>query len=130
MRAAQRDSGQAITTLKGNPDEQSDMQIARQVTHALNRHYPGHPWVISVQGGGLVLRHQMISLVAGAHLRREGFSYLMPRSKMGTAKQIEHSAVMAGGAMLELFRLPRSGDKGLLPQIPEDWKAKQTKGFA
>lgn len=124
------DGGLAIVVEPGDPDEQSDMAIARQIAHALNRHYPDHPFTVAVQGRGIVLRHMMISLVAGAFLRREGFSYLMPRDKMGTPKEIEHSAIMAGGNMLELFGLPRGRDTGQLPQIPADWKKKQQKDFA
>lgn len=127
---ARADSGLVITVEKGDPDEQSDMGIARQIAQALNKHYPGHEWSVSVQGRGIVLRHKMISVVAAAFLRREGFSYLMPRTKMGTPKEIEASAVSAGGHMLELFSLPRAADTGLLPIIPKDWKRKQQKDFA
>lgn len=127
--AHKRDGGLAIIVEEGDADEQSDMRIAQQVAHALNRHYPDHPWVVDVQGRGIVLRHLIISLVAGAFLRREGFSYLMPREKMGSPKEIEHSAVMAGGNMLELFGLPRGQDTGQLPVIPSDWKKGQQKAF-
>jgi hypothetical protein len=136
---SRNDSGLAITMEEGNADEQSDMAIARQVAHALNKHYPDYLWQISVQGRGLVLRNHSISMVAAAFLRREGFSYLMPREKMGTPKDIEESAVKAGGAMLELFSLPRGrapipdpdalAASGLVV-IPADWKQRQQKNFA
>ena len=125
-----RDSGHVLTTVRGNDDEQSDMDVARQVASALNRHYPGHPFVVDVQGRGLVLRHMEISILAGAVLRRQGFGFLMPRDKMGTPKEIEASAVRAGGAMLELFKLPRGQWNGALPQVPDDWKPGQQKAFA
>lgn len=127
---SQADSGHVITVEKGDPDEQSDMAIARQIAHALNKHYPGHPWTVHVQGRGIILRHTLISAVAGAFLRKEGFSYLMPRHKMGTPKEIETSAVNAGGSMLELFSLPRAADTGLLPLVPKHWVRKQQKDFA
>jgi hypothetical protein len=133
------DQGLAITMEEGNEDESSDMAIARQIAHALNKHYPDHLWHIHVQGRGIVLRHAAISAVAAAFLRREGFAYLMPRDKMGTPKEIEHSAIMAGGNMLELFSLPRGRapipdpDKlaasGLV-KIPKDWVKGQQKKFA
>lgn len=128
--ASKRDSGLALIIEAGDQDEQGDMAIARQVSHALNQHYPGHPWVVTVQGRGIVLRHQMISMVAGAFLRKEGFSFLMPRNKMGSPREITKSAVNAGGQMLELFGLPRGQDTGQLPEIPRDWRARQTRGFA
>jgi len=124
---------------EGTPEEQSDMAIAHQIARALNKHYPDYLWQISVQGGGLVLRNASISMVAAAFLRREGFAYLMPRDKMGTPKEIEESAVKAGGAMLELFSLPRGrapipdpdalAASGLV-KIPADWVKKQQRNFA
>jgi hypothetical protein len=136
---SRHDSGLAFTMEEGTPEESSDMAIAHQIAHALNKHYPDYLWQISVQGGGLVLRNASISMVAAAFLRREGFSYLMPREKMGTPKEIEDSAVRAGGAMLELFSLPRGkapipdpdalAASGLV-KIPADWVKKQQKNFA
>lgn len=136
---SRNDSGLAFTMEEGNAEESSDMAIARQIGHALNKHYPDYLWQISVQGGGLVLRNASISMVAAAFLRREGFAYLMPRNKMGTPKEIEESAVSAGGAMLELFSLPRGraplpdpdqlAASGLV-KIPKDWVKKQQRKFA
>lgn len=125
-----RDGGLALVINQGNDDEQGDMAIAQEVVHVLNRHYPGHPWQVDVQGRGIVVRHALISLIAGSYLRREGFSYLMPRERMGTPKKITKAAVWAGGSMLELFNLPRGADTGKLPEIPNDWKPKQAARFA
>lgn len=135
---SRHDSGLAFTMEEGNAEESSDMAIARQIGHALNKHYPDYLWQISVQGGGLVLRNHSISCVAAAFLRREGFAYLMPRDKMGTPKDIEESAIRAGGSMLELFSLPRGrapmpdpdalAASGLV-KIPRDWVQKQQRNF-
>lgn len=114
----------------GNPDEQTDMKRAEWVLAALNDHYPHHPWTVSVQGRGMILRHMMISAVAASALGREGFSYLLPRNKMGTPKEIAHSAMKAGGEMLELFGLRRGAADGTMPTVPKDWKSKQTRAFA
>ena len=139
MNRVRGDSGLAIIMEPGNPEEASDMAIAQQVAGALNRHYPDHLWHIAVQGGGLVLRHAAISMVASAYLRREGFAFLMPRDKMGTPSEIEASAVRAGGAMLELFGLPRGRAEYPTPedmvrngaiQIPAAWRPNQLKDFA
>lgn len=135
---ARGDSGLSIVMEGGNLQEQTDMAIAKQVSAALNRHYPDHLWIVSVQGGGLVLRHSAISMVAAAFLRREGFAYLMPREKMGTPKQIVTSAVAAGGSMLELFGIPRGKAEHPTPEmmvaaglvhVPKGWVAKMNKGF-
>jgi len=124
---------------EGHAEEQSDMAIAHQMAAALNRHYPDHLWHIGVQGGGLVLRHAAISMVAAAFLRREGFAYLMPRTKMGTPDEIVDSTVRAAGSMLELFGIPRGRAEYPTPEqmvaaglvkIPADWRPRQQKGFA
>ena len=125
-----RDSGLVITTVQGNPDEASDMEIAQRIAQTLNHHYPGHPFVVDVQGGGIVLRHMMITIVAESFLRRKGFGYLMPREKMGAPREIVKSAVEAGGNMLELFGLPRGPYTDQLPEIPKDWKQRQQRNFA
>lgn len=114
----------------GNPDEATDMERAEQVAYALNRHYPHHPWTVSVQGGGLIIRHLQISAVASAFLGREGFSFLMPRKKMGTPKEVATSAMRAGGAMLEMFNLKRGAADGTMPEIPKHWRAGQRRNFA
>lgn len=133
------DSGLIITMEDGDEDESSDMAIARQIAASLNRHYPDHLWHVSVQGRGIVLRHAAISMVTAAFLRREGFSFLMPREKMGTPKEIEESALKAGGAMLELFSIPRGRAEYPTPEemvihgvvvIPKDWRPRQQKDFA
>ena len=63
----------------------------------------------------------------------------MPRDKMGTPKQIEESAVAAGGHMLELFSIPRGKAEYPTPEemvihgcvvIPKAWRPKQQKDFA
>ncbi len=120
------DSGLVITTAKGTPEEASDMALARRCGAVLNQHYAGHPWVIDVQGGVIMVRHLELTLVAAAALRREGFGFMI---KPG-AKDIGKAAVEAGGAMLELFKLPRGPWTGQLPEVPEHWVPKMSKGFA
>jgi hypothetical protein len=118
-----------IVVEKGNPDEQTDMERAAWVLRTLNDHYPHHPWTVAVQGRGLIIRHLMISGVAAGFLKREGFSFLMPRDKMTTPKEVAESAMRAGGAMLELFGLRRGACDGTMPEIPKDWKARQQRKF-
>ncbi len=45
-----------IVIEKGDPDEQSDMEIAKWIGAALQRHYPDHPWVVCVQGKAIIVR--------------------------------------------------------------------------
>ena len=138
MRHHVLDSGLSIVTQVGDADEASDMAIAKAMASTLNRHYEHHPWLIDVQGRALILRHRVITRVADEFLKRQGFGYLMPEHKRGTPNEVMRSAVNAGGAMLELFGLPRGRNpypdegelyaSGLI-KIPRDWVKKQQKAF-
>lgn len=121
-----------IVTEAGDPDEQSDMAIAKQVGEALQRHYPNHPWVISVQGRALIVRHLAIAAEVAAKIHREGFGSVLPKDRLGTPKQIRRTAVKFGGELLEAFGLPRAGWDGRDPVCPAGWSRKtpfQAKGF-
>jgi hypothetical protein len=103
---------------KGDPDEQSDMAIAMQVGDALQRHYPDHPWVVSVQGKAIIIRHLAIAAEVAAKIHREGFGAVLPKDKLGTPKEITRSAVTFGGQLLEAFQLPRGKWDGRDPICP------------
>lgn len=102
----------------GDADEQSDMQIAMQVGDALNKHYPDHPWVISVQGRAIIIRHLAIAAEVAAKIHREGFGAVLPKDGLGTPKEITASAVSFGGQLLEAFQLPRGKWDGRDPVCP------------
>jgi len=121
-----------IVTEAGDPDEQSDMAIAKQVGDTLQRHYPNHPWVISVQGRALIVRHLAIAAEVAAKIHREGFGSVLPKDKLGTPKQIRRTAVKFGGELLEAFQLPRGKWDGRDPICPAGWTRQtpfQRKGF-
>jgi hypothetical protein len=102
----------------GDADEQSDMAIAMQVGDALNKHYPDHPWIVSVQGRAIIIRHMAIAAEVAARIHREGFASVLPRDKLGTPKEIVRSAVTFGGELLEAFQLPRGKWDGRDPVCP------------
>lgn len=138
VRLRQLESGLQVVTEQGDPEEQGDMAIAKDMGIALNRHYEHHPWVLDVQGGAIILRHRVITRVADEYLKRAGFGYLMPPQKRGTYHAQMSSAVNAGGAMLELFGLPRGRNpypdeeelyRSGLVKIPKDWVKKQQRAF-
>jgi hypothetical protein len=106
---------------KGDADESSDMAIAMQVGDALSKHYPLHPWIVSVQGRGLVIRHMAIAAEVAAKVHKEGFATLLPRDKLGTPKEITRTAVRFGGELLEAFQLPRGKWDGRDPICPPGW---------
>jgi hypothetical protein len=114
----------------GEPEESSYLALALEIARELDKHYPAHPWEVSFQGGALIVRHKTINAEAAAYLRREGFGMVLPKDKLDNPKEVVHSAIMAGGAMLELFGLKRGAWDGSDPKIPKDWRPRQEAGFA
>ena len=113
----------------GDADEASDMFLAQQVGEALNKAYPNHPWVIGFQGRGLVIRHLSIASEVARVIGREGFSSLLPREKLGTPKEVTHTAMEFGGQLLEAFGLPRGAWDGTLPVVPRAWVYRKEGAF-
>jgi hypothetical protein len=114
----------------GDEEEASYLDIAIEISKQLEKAYPNHPWEVSFQGGALIVRHKTINAEVAAFLKREGFGMVLPKDKLGSYREIVKSAIEAGGAMLELFKLPRGAWDGSDPAIPSDWKRKQETDFA
>ena len=115
---------------RGNPEESSYLQLAIEIWNQLEKAYPNHPWQVSFQGGAMIVRHAVINAEVSAHLKREGFGFLMPKDKLDNHKEVVRSCIQAGGAMLELFGMKRGKWEGEEPQIPGDWTPKQEKQFS
>lgn len=109
--------------------ELSDVDLAKQVGDALCRHYPDHPWIIGVQGGGLVVRHLAIASEVHRIIGKDGFGTLLPRDKMGTPTEVTKTAVRFGGELLEAFGLKRGKWDGTLPTVPRSWNRNKQQGF-
>lgn len=114
----------------GTPDESSYLQLALQIWQQLDKYYPNHPWIVSFQGGAMIVRHAVINAQVSSHLKREGFGFLMPKDKLDNHKEVVRSCIQAGGAMLELFGMRRGKWEGEDPVIPHDWKPKQERAFS
>lgn len=115
---------------RGDPEESSYLELALEIWKQLNKAYPNHPWLVSFQGGAMIVRHTVINAEVAAKLKRDGFGFLMPKERLGTPKEVTTSAIQAGGAMLELFGYRRGAWDGSDPVIPADWKPKQEANFA
>lgn len=115
----------------GEPEEKTLLSTAMEVWRQLNRHYPNHPWNVTFQGGALIVKHAVIDAAATAFLGRGGFGFLMPKEKVLSKRHrdLVQSAILAGGAMLELFGYRRAAWDGSEPTIPSDWKRKQQSNF-
>lgn len=114
----------------GDLEETTHLTLALEIAHQLEKAYPNHPWEVSFQGGAMIVRHKVINAEVAAYLKREGFGMLLSKDSLDNPKEVVHSAIMAGGAMLELFGYPRGAWDGADPVIPKDWKPKQQANFA
>lgn len=116
---------------RGDKDEATDLHKAQQIGETLMRHYPNHPWAISFQGRVMVIRHLAINDVVEREMGQQGFGFMLGPEKFDRAspQALAHSAVMAGGQMLEAFSLPRGPWDGRLPILPKGWQRKKQGGF-
>lgn len=113
----------------GTPEERSDQDLAIQIGHALNKHYPNHPWVVSFQGHALIIRHLAIAHAMFREIGRDGFGAVMDPTKLDTPTSVMKSAIEFGGMMLENFGLPRKAWDGRDPVIPARYRYKQDRSF-
>jgi hypothetical protein len=128
--ARERPIGTDLRVLEyGDEDELSDMELALEIGAVLQKAYPNHPWIVGFQGRGLVIRHLGIASEVARVIGREGFSTLLPREKLGTPKELRHSAMIFAGELLEAFGLPRSAWDGTPPVVPKSWTRRQQKDF-
>jgi hypothetical protein len=112
------------------PHEASYLALAKEILEQLEKHYPNHIWRVCCQGGALIVRHDLISAYAAEKLKREGFGFTLPRTASHSRRNAVKGAIEAGGAMLELFHLPRGAWNGDAPKAPPEWLPKQQAGFA
>lgn len=79
----------------------NDLLMAKEMAELLNKHYPGHMWAVSCDGGGTGfadVRNLSLSGTWGFRVKlRELFS----------ASDFRHRIVMAGGEILERYNLSR-----------------------
>lgn len=113
---------------KGTPEEKSEQELAVSIGQALNKFYPNHPWIVSFQGGAIIVRHLAIGQAMSREIGREGFGAVMPKG-MKTPKEITKSAIEFGGMLLENFSLPRGPWDGREPIVPARYRHKQDGAF-
>lgn len=79
----------------------NDMIMIKNTLEVLGRKYPNHPWAVRIDGGILEVKN------AGAH-GTMGFA-LPIKSMVGDYSK---KVLMAGGELLERFRIRRGAAKG------------------
>lgn len=84
---------------RGDPNEVLEMEKAKEVGDTLAKHYPGHLWVVSFQGGVLVVKNLAISSFYG---------FVIKHHDSFSASDLAAKAVLAGGEMLERAGIDRN----------------------
>lgn len=81
----------------------SESDYARKISEVLNFYYPGHAWEVTVDSrqGGAQLR--IAVLMTGTQC------YFMRFTDLRTEREFRHRVMIAGGDLLERFRIPRGG---------------------
>ena len=78
----------------------SDMSMAKDIAEALTKHYNGHLWAVTVQGGVAIIKALNISSLWG---------YILKMKDIQHDAGARHKAVMrAGGEILERAKLARA----------------------
>jgi hypothetical protein len=92
-----------------------DLATAKDVADALNRAYPGHLWAVNCQGeqGVLTIHNLMLS-------GQWGFTLLLDKSY--SASELHKRAIMAGGEVLERYKVSRGRiNNDQLADLPMDF---------
>ena len=84
-----------------------EMSVASNVMNVLQRHYPGHPWMVRVDGKG-AYKAALINLLA---IMRPQDHYVIPIPVLlgGSINDFRRLVINAGGEIMERFAIPRSG---------------------
>lgn len=83
----------------------NDMVQAKHIGDVLARHYPGHAWMVHVDGkqGIAIVRNQMLNGQWG---------YVIRLTDIISASDLDRVAMLAGGEILERFKLRRGAFDG------------------
>lgn len=78
----------------------NDLLVAKHVSDVLLKHYPGHAWMVHVDGkqGIIIVRNQMLNMQWG---------YVIKTADVFSATDLDKKAMHAGGEILERFSLKR-----------------------
>ncbi len=83
-----------------DPHAQADVTLTYRIAGVLERHYPGHPWMVEAntrQGVAMI----SIPLFMGRH------KYILHVAALASDPMLR-SVVRAGGEILERYRIPRA----------------------
>ncbi len=83
-----------------NQIDANDLLLAKQIADVLMRHYPGHAWMVNVDG-----KQGVANIKNGLMSGLYGYRLLLPQ--LISATDLDHRVMKAGGEILERFNTPR-----------------------
>lgn len=90
----------------------ADIEIAKRMADVLDRHYPGHHWAVNVDSAG--------GIATVKNFRLSGdWGFLVKLVGTYSASEFDRGVMLAGGELLERYRLHRGSfrenEYGILP---------------
>jgi len=104
-----------IQVESANVSEALDMDKAKEVGDTLSRTYPGYLWIVTVQGGVLVVKNGEIEMSSTITRIQKAHGFVIKHKDSFSATDLAKQAVMAGGEILERAGMPRRKWDGLVP---------------
>lgn len=110
---------EALTT--DTPDlSANDFIMARNMAELLHKHYPGHLWAVTCDGtkGIATIRNLMLS---------GDWGFILKLPAIYSASEWDKRVVMAGGEVLERYRIARAGAERTMDQMiaaPKDFSGR------
>lgn len=85
----------------------ADLMLAKRVTDVLMRHYPGHPWAVTVQHaqGVVIIKIPLLTDASGASALGNTHGMVLHIDKLDPAL---NKVVRAGGELLERWNIDRT----------------------
>lgn len=85
-----------------------DILLCHQVNAVLNKHYPGHPWLIGANHEAGTINVQLTYLDKHGKVGKMGnWGFLLHIAKVKTIPDLEKKVMLAGGELLERWQLAR-----------------------
>ena len=77
----------------------NELNLMTQVRDTLERHYPGHFWLVGVNQSIIVIRNTLLS---------GEYGYVIPIPMIYSASYLADEVMRAGGEILERYRMQRA----------------------
>ena len=99
-----------------------DFAMAKDMAEALHEAYPGHLWAVTCEGD------KGIATVRNLNLSGE-WGFVLHLKKQYSSSDLKRQVLMAGGEVLERFRLNRGiADQPAILDLKTDWTGRKTLG--